>query len=187
MTEPIVYRMPRRIVAGSSVTYRRELGDYPASAWDLSLYLKGKGSLVVEANADGDTHVVEITALETAGLHAFAGIYRAFERVEEIAGERVITLPLFTVEVLPDPAQAAAGDLQPFAEKIVEILESAFAGTLTRDQASFQIDGVAVQFIGIDERRKILAFYRNELRRLKGRRGIGRAVNFTFGNQGRRK
>lgn len=187
MTAQVLFEMPTRFCAGETVSFRRQLEDYPASLWTLKGFLKGKSTLEFTADADEDDHVIEIPSgvadPPAAGSRDLvAGWYRYFEQVTD--GTKTVTIVRGTmVQVLPDPSQAGAGDLQLFAEKIVDVLEAALAGTLTRDQARFVIDGVEVEFIPLAERERLLTKYRGILRQQTRGKRFGRAVKFTFGGR----
>lgn len=142
--------------AGSTVSYRRSLADYPADdGWVLTLYLAGGSVVNAAAVADGADHVVTISATQTSGLAP--GVYRYLERV--VKGDDKRDVGVGSIEVGRDLATAGPGDAQTWEEKTLAVLEAKFTGRLTADIEEYQIGGRAVKHIPIEDLRAL----RNEL------------------------
>jgi len=112
-------RIPAVMRAGDTITWRRCLADYPASAgWQLQVTLVG-ATEVYSANsvADGDDHVFTIAASATALWEP--GGYQALETATK-AAER-FSLYSTRVTVQPDLAAAIAGtDTRSHARKVLD-------------------------------------------------------------------
>lgn len=120
MTETLT-AMPSVLRAGDTLVYRRSLSDYPASGgWTLKATLAGASAITVTAVADGDTHVVTFTAVETGALTA--GLYQFLERVEK--GAEKYTVADGEASVLPNVATAAAGALADVDEALLADIEA---------------------------------------------------------------
>lgn len=146
--------MPSAFTAGTTVRYTRTLSDYPASTWDLTVYVAGKSKAETDAVADGDDFVVTFAAADTAGLEA--GVYTWTERVTD--GTDVYDAASGMVLIRPDPEAAVAGDFQSWVSKMAEQLEALLSGRLASDKAeAFQIAGRSVQKIPVSELRQFLA------------------------------
>ena len=146
--------LPDVIDAGTTVTYTRTLGDFPASAgWTLTLYLAGASIANAAGTPSGDNFIVTIPAGTTANL--VAGTYHWVERVTK-AGQ-VFDAASGTVVVRPNLATATAGDFQSWAEKTLPIVEAAIAGQLDEGMAEYQIHSRAVKLIPLEELMKLRA------------------------------
>ncbi len=168
--------MPPRFAAGTTVEYTRKNSDFPASqGWSLTVYLAGPGTASSAASASGDTFTVMLAASATEGLAA--GTYQWTERYEK-AGKRYDVSG--TVVVTPNLALAAPGDLQSYAEKVVEALEAGLVGKLTKDQEQLEILGRSIRKIPATEYAGLLLQWRaiRDAEQNPGR--FGPDVRFTF-------
>lgn len=167
--------MPAEFTAGTTVTYRRSLPSYPASAWDLTVYLTGKSAYSVIATKDGDTFVVTIPANASIA----AGGYVLTERVTGPSG-RVEDATVASVTVRPDPATATPGSQQSWEEKMLQVFEDLIAGRLVKDVHSYQVDGLAVVKMDME----MLLKYRNQFKmavlKQRGKFSMGTLINTTF-------
>jgi len=87
--------------------------------------------------ADGDDFIFTLSATDTATLTAGAYKYaeiltKAGEQYEGARGE---------LEILPDLATQAAGDVRSHARTVLEAIEAVIEGRATKDQMSYQIAG----------------------------------------------
>jgi hypothetical protein len=166
--------LPDCFAAGTTVSYRRSLSEYPATAgWELRLYLAGVSVLSELAAADGADHVVTLTAAETAPLGA--GTYTWEERVSQ--GSEVHTVASGTVVVEPDIATATAGDLQSWEEKTLVIVEAALSDTLATADESYQIHGRAVSKY---DKRELLKIRDSLLVRIQRRKRGGKLQTILY-------
>lgn len=66
--------IPQTLVAGETLNYRASVADYPASdGWSLRLVLNPRAGgtvLTVDSTADGDDHVIQVSAATTSGWTA---------------------------------------------------------------------------------------------------------------------
>src|SRR5574343_355489 len=113
--------MQNQIVAGETLNYRAVTADYPASAgWVVTLYLNpraGGSNVTVTGTADGDDHLVQVTAATTA---TWPPGWWAWEAWAALGSERY---------------RLEAGQLQ-----VVAGLIGTAAGTDTRSQAQRALD-----------------------------------------------
>lgn len=174
--------LPSPITGGTTVEYRRDLPDYPASQWNLTLYLSGPTVTSQVAAKDADTFVVTLSAAKTGGLAA--GFYTFTERVDR--GGVVTDVGKGTVHVLPDPAQITDG--RSANEKALDVARAAFEGTLADGMQSFQLFGRAVAMHSPKELLDVIARLERavaaERGRRKGRSPLGRVIPTSFGSRG---
>ena len=114
---------PTTLRAGDTATWRRSLGDYPASGgWQLKYTLVAtSGAYNFSATADGDDFVVSVAPATTATW--VAGAYNLTEYVTN--GTDRYTLATTRVQVLPDLAAASTGaDTRTHARKTLEAIEA---------------------------------------------------------------
>lgn len=119
---------PSSIRAGDSVTWKRELPNYPASAgWSLAYRLvprAGGTPYDIPTTADGDDFVVALSSSDTSAWSA--GDYSLVEVVTRTT-ERV-TLQILPCAVLPDLLTAIGMDERSAAQKIVEAIDAWLSG-----------------------------------------------------------
>ena len=107
MAEPKAYE-PEKLTSGVTWKWKKTLSDYPASEWTLTYYFRKSGATATSfsASADGDTHLVTVTAATTAGYAA--GVYDIIGVVVKSAEKYVVFDGI--LEVLTNPATASARD-----------------------------------------------------------------------------
>lgn len=158
-----IVRLPCEIPAGDSLTFRATLPDYPASqGWALAYTLASTAGVhSIPTTADGDVHVVDVSASTTATWAA--GRYRVQAAVTKGSERR--TVDAFDVRVLPNLIAATDPvDTRSHARKVLDAIE-AYIETGSPTAASVQIGVRQVQNIPLPE---LLAFrgrYRIEVRR----------------------
>ena len=126
-TEPLALR------AGDSATWRISLCDYPAGAgWVLSYALLSASApkITFAAAADGDDHLVTLTAATTATWAAAR--YSMMATVSD--GTDRATVRLADIVVLPDLTAAANYDGRSHARKMLEAIEAALESRATAEQ-----------------------------------------------------
>ena len=140
-------RMPATFSAGSTVSYRREVPAYPASAGgDLKLIL-GNGKTVT-ATVDGDVFLVELSSTDTAALAP--GLYDYLER--RTVDGKTHDVGSGTIEVTPDLATATEGDQEFWAETALRNVRARLAGSTDPHVRMYQIEGRgSIEFFGRDD------------------------------------
>jgi len=175
--------LPESFAAGTTVTYRRQLTDYPASAgWTLKLHLAGASILTKSAVADGDDHVITIAVGDTDSPFA-AGLYKWAERVTH-TDSRVYEVASGVVTVLPDIAAATAGSQQEWLERAITALKAHIEGRLPAGMESYQIAGRAVSKIPVKEAVDLLTSLESRLARLANPDFVTRQVLVSFTETG---
>jgi hypothetical protein len=98
---------PTSVTAGDTLTWRRSLPDYPASAgWVLSYALaNADGLITITATADGDDHLVSVAAATSAGY--LPGEYAWQSYVTKSADRYMVDRGALTI--LPNLATQGAG------------------------------------------------------------------------------
>lgn len=141
--------LPASLAAGTTVRYRRSHGDYPASAgWALVLHLNGPESTAhVDAEADGDDFVLELTATTTAALRP--GAYRWVELVKK--GDEVHDPAKGAVTVTVNLATAVAGDALSWARRELAIIQRIKEGRIDADVEAYALDGRSWQNIPMEK------------------------------------
>lgn len=144
---------PTTIIAGDTLRWTRELGDYPASAWTLIyllLPIAGGAAIEIESAADGDTHSVNVAASVTAEYAA--GEYNLVAYVTDASLARFSQPQLSKrITVLPDPASATAADQRTDAEKTLSLLRTAYDALVSKSVTSTTISGNVYTLRSLDE------------------------------------
>ena len=116
---------PARVRAGDTVTWRKTLADYPASAgWTLYYRLIAAAAKIdITAAADGDTHLVTVAKATSAGWTPGAYTYVAWVA----SGTERATVAQGAMTVLPDLAAvtAAGYDSRSQAKKMLDAIDAA--------------------------------------------------------------
>jgi hypothetical protein len=175
--------LPDPFAAGTTVSYRRRLTDYPASAgWTLRLHLAGASVLAKTAVASGDDFIVTIEATDTEGDFT-AGLYKWVERVSNAGGE-VYEVGRGTVTVLSNLAEASEGSEQEWIERAITMLRAHIEGRLPAGMESYQIAGRVVAKMPIKEAMSLLASLESRLAGLKNPGFVTRPVLVSFTKPG---
>jgi hypothetical protein len=158
---------PTSVVAGDTLTWKRSLPDYPASAgWVLSYALaNADGLITITATADGDDHLVSVAAATSAGY--VVGRYD-WDAYVTLGSDRYrVGRGTLTVETNL-AAQGAGYDGRSWAQKTIDAIERWMAA---RDPgvAEYQIAGRAMKY---QEPAKLLAL-RDQLKAEVARAGGG--------------
>lgn len=176
-----LYQMPESFAAGETLTYRRQLSEYPASSWTLRLYLAGAKTLKKTAGADGDDHILTLAAGETAALTA--GVYRWAELVTDGVG-LVYQVASSVVRVTADLAQATEGSEQEWVERAIGILRAHIEGRLPAGLESYQIANRVVSKLPIKDAVELLEALEGRLARIGNPNRVSRSVLVQFTGTG---
>jgi hypothetical protein len=170
-------KIPSRLVAGESVSWKWSDSDFPAPTWELTYTLvKSDTRIQIVASADGADHLVEIakatTAAYTVGEYDWqAHVGNGTERYKVGAG---------IIEIVTDFAEEATGyDARSHAKIVLDALEASIEGRASKTQLEQAVAGVQVKHMTLMEQVKLrdnyAARYRRELvadGKLKSRRQI---------------
>ncbi len=156
--EPLTFR------AGDSVSWERDVTDYPADEWTLTYYLRGPVNLNNTATADGTTFAATITAANSATLQA--GEYRLFGRVTD--GTSVVTVYDAPLTVQPNFADAGAiaegYDPRSWNRKCLDVIKGMFEGIAPHPEISYTIFGERnVELIPVADRLRLLAVFESRV------------------------
>lgn len=126
--------MPNTLTAGTTLRYRRTLSDYPPASWALSVHLAGPKKISATVTEEGDDYVVTFSATATATLTA--GLYVWLERATAAApGTDVFDVASGQLQVLPNVAAAADGDLENPKARMARTLRAYLEGRATGAEA----------------------------------------------------
>lgn len=155
------YTFPSSFTTGESVTFTKQLADYPASEWTLTYKLRGPSvGLDVEATADGDDHLIVITAAQTATL--VAGLWQFQAYATKDAEAVLVDQGQFTVK--RGFTSANADDIidgRSQAQKIVEAIDAMMAKTATLAQKRYQINNRELERYSLTELIALRTHYAN--------------------------
>ena len=133
---------PGKIVAGDTLEWRESLPDYPAGdGWTLHVVIySADASYPITATADGDDHLVQVAAADTAAWTP--GRYELTGYVTHPDGRKK-TLWSVGVVIEPDPAGITAGlDGRSVARRMLDAIEA----VLEKRASANQLDMVRYQF-----------------------------------------
>jgi hypothetical protein len=137
---------PTTIAAGDTVTWRRELPDYPAGEWTLKYRLINlSGPIDITADADGAAHAVSVSAETTATWAAGTYLWQSF--VE--AGAVRHTIGDGTVVIKPNIAAMPGGyDARSTARKALDDARAARAAYIATNGhvAEYEIAGRRMKY-----------------------------------------
>lgn len=161
MTAAIPTVEPAAINAGDTAKWTRVLADYPASAgWVLAYELVNAGNrIAITSAADGDAHLVTVTAAASGGYAP--GDYDWRARVSK-AGE------VYTVgegRITVRPGFGAAVDARSRARRTLEAIEATIEGRASSSTQSYEIAGRKLAHIPVAELLALRDRYRIEVAR----------------------
>lgn len=153
---------PSSVAAGDTVTWRRTLDDYPASAgWALGYVLiNGTAKVTISSTASGDDHLVSVAASTTTGWTAGTYAWRA--RVTK--GAEVYTVGEGRMTVRPSFG-ASTFDARTHARKTLEAVEAVIEGRASSAVLEYEIAGRRLKNIPVAELLSLRDRYRTEVTR----------------------
>lgn len=172
MAAPIPLTEPDSITPGDTAKWLRCLADYPASAsWALSYTLANAAQrYTFNASADGDDHLVTVSAATTNGWVAGSYAWRA----QVAKSDEVFTVGTGTVTVLPNFATAI--DARSHARKVLSNIEAYLENPNNITASNYEIAGRSLQRFGIPELLKLRDRYRAEVAREDNAAAIARGL-----------
>lgn len=175
-----LYSLPSEFPAGTTVTYRRQTSDYPATdGWTLTLYLAGPTEISSEAVADGADHVFTLTAEETA---VAPGVYEWIEQAAK--GDEVFRVASGALTVLTNLSAATGGSNQQWLERAIGALQAHIEGRMPSGMQSYQIAGRVVSKMSLTEALGVLSTLEARLARVKNPKRVTRPVLVRFTGTG---
>lgn len=152
MAQTVPVREPASVVAGDTVTWKKTLGDYPASdGWTLKYRLiNASGKIDIVSSADGDDHLVLVAAATTVGWTAGAYSWQAF--VDGVSSQR-FTVGAGQIVIKPNLAAEAAGyDNRTTAKKTLDLIDAALlAHGANAWTQKYEIAGRSMQFKSVGD------------------------------------
>jgi hypothetical protein len=169
--------IPERFSAGSTVRVELDAAEYSAAdGWELTLYLAGAEVAAFVGDGLGTVHTFELDAASTAALPA--GTYQWLVRAAK--DDDVIDVSGGTLEVTPDLAAAAAGDLASWEAQALVVARAALKGQLTDGMKGFQIGNRAVENIDSDKLITIIAQLEQRVAAQRSPATFGRKLHVRF-------
>lgn len=157
---------PTTFISGYSVTWERDLPDYPTASYTLVYAFRrinGSGPVLVfssEAGAGLTTHVLTLTPAQSATLAA--DTYSVVGYVVDDATNGTTTkAQVFggTITVQPDPATATTGDRRSHVRRMVENLQTALEKLTRGTIVTMSVQGKTWTQRNLSELRAELARY----------------------------
>lgn len=152
---------PVRIRAGDTVTWRKTLGDYPATAGWVLYYrlINAAGKFDITATADGAAHLVSVPPGTSDDYTA--GTYSLISWVSD--GTDRASLPSRQIVVLPNLAAALGGyDARSQAKKMLDAIDAALLSLSSGErlavvQAEAAERNIRYDFAGLQKLRNLYA------------------------------
>jgi len=135
---------PTQLQSGMTLRFDRALPDFPADEWTLHYAFRSHSAsaapINIQATADGTDHEISETAATTADW--VSGDYLMLGYVVDIA----TTLEKHEVyrsvfKVLPKFDDNPTLEWRSYAQQMLDKIESVLSGRLSRDDASYSING----------------------------------------------
>jgi hypothetical protein len=177
--------IPEKITAGDSVAWKLAFDDYPASAgWALSYALTKSGTQIeITGGADGDDHLVDLAAADTADWSAGEYGYQAYVTKD---AERYQVDQGF-VEIRPNLATQSGGYAAlPYCFTVRDAIVAVFEARATETQTSIAVGGRQISEMShaelidaLDWAKKQCEAYKRAQRKKKGR-NTGQIIRAIF-------
>ena len=165
---------PLSFCAGDKVQWKKSFSDYPASdSYELKYYLvKSNNQITVTAAADGDDHLVTITAADSANYAAGRYFYQA--RIEKGTDEKY-TVGEGVIEIKPNlSAQSSGYEWREHCEQALANIEAILLNKGTHDNFSYSIAGRSLSKYSWSELKEMRDYYKAELVRFDRKHGLKR-------------
>ena len=160
---------PKTIQAGDSVSWSRTAsGCSAADGWVVHYALRGPSQIDLQADGNGEVFTVTVGASVSAGWLAGDYVFSCFAK--RGADERK-TLATGRVTILPDFASTNP-DARSHAKRMLDAIEATLEKRATKDQMSYQVDGLAISRIPIPDLIQLRNKYRREYRREQEAAGV---------------
>lgn len=178
--EKVLDEIPKKIVAGNSISWRQSLTEFPATAWTLYYYLiNASGLITITAAADGTDHLVEIAPATSAAYSD--GDYEFQKVIKKSDNSERYMIGSGSITIAPDYSENAAGlDARSFVKRTLDYLEALIEGKVQKDRANYAVNGRQLSTYSWEEIYKIYedfkAQYAAELRKKRGRSSTVRVV-----------
>lgn len=169
------------IKAGFPLKIGVTLTAFPAPEWSLLLIMRGPGKIDLASVADGASHRIEVSAVETSAWAA--GFYWYELRAQSADDVQLVEEGRTTVT--PDLAAADASfDGRSHAEKVLASIEAVIENRATIDQQSYQINNRQLTRTPLADLLKLRAQYQAIVRsanaKKRGRSLTGRRLLTEF-------
>jgi len=128
---------PKVIYIGDSVSWVVSTPDFPASDYDLAVYLRGSGSTAQKFTGSAiDSEGFAVTASVTGSQTGSFSWFLVF-----VDGADRITIPGGTVDVRPNPSGSGVFDPRSHVQKVLDAIQATIEGRASIDQMSLTING----------------------------------------------
>ena len=144
-----LYKIPKIITVGTSVSWGFFLTDFPASSWDLTYSLTMPGrSISISAVADGDNFLIELPYADTALYKA--GVYDYQAHVDN--GEERYLVDSGTVTITDDLSTKTCGnDGRTHTKRVLDAIEAVIENRASKTQLTQSAAGVEVQHMTMEQ------------------------------------
>jgi len=167
----IAIQEPSEFIAGDTVKWKRCLQDYKASdAWVLKYAARGDAAFAITATADGDDHLVTISATTSAGYTA--GKYKWVAYVEKSGERYTVDEGYFTVKPNLATGNGTITDERLQLEKDIAAIKAYLGKNYT--YANYAINGRSLTRYSITELFTLKDRLQRELNRLRDAEKIAR-------------
>lgn len=157
--------IPSKFVAGDTIKWRLTYSDYPATTWQLNIYLRGPVKKTwawsSEITASGSDFDVDVAASVTAAYPADDDYWLFAYVTDGTQRQQVYSAKL---AIKPDLAATTdAYDGRTHAKKMLDAIEATLEGRATREEMSYTVNAGGIQqqvsLLNFDELIKARQFY----------------------------
>lgn len=153
--------IPPEISAGLTFEAPISAPEFPASAWSLSLAMRGPSSIDIDAEAEGSGFRLVADAATTRVWAP--GVY--WYQIRATDGVDVQLVDEGQVRILEDLASAGTGfDGRSHAEKVLAAIEAVIEGRASLDQSHYTINNRSLTRTPVADLLKLRNTYRAEVR-----------------------
>jgi len=167
--------LPKAFTAGSTLEITTAGGAHPAPEWPLTYQLRGPGQITISCGNVGSDHYIKVPATITAeyipGNYWYIGyaVNDSGDRIEIESGTITIKQNLAAV--------STAYDGRTHIKRVLDAIEARIEGRMTDDVESYQIAGVSISKIPMNEliryRQQYISWYQEELAAERIAKGLG--------------
>ena len=154
--------IPSTIAGGLSLSITVESTDYPAPDWVVKAYLRGPSSIDLTADASGTSHVITVSASDTAEWTA-GNYWYSLRATQE---SEVVEIESGQLTITPDFLSQPDGyDGRTQAEIALSAIDAVLGRRATLDQSRYRINNRELYRMDIGELIKLRSFYVAQVKR----------------------
>jgi len=149
------------IVAGADIEWEESIPDFPATEYDLTIYLKLASAAAVSPTTTKSGSVFIHTIPNT--LLTSSGNYQFQYKFTNLTDGKISYPSAYTGVIAVGASLAASGDLRSDDQKVLDALIDARLKVANREYVNISINGKATTFKDLEKLENMISFYKRKI------------------------